>query len=346
MSTATRYQIFLSYRKEGGGEDFAANIYNGLKQLNEQHGGYYFFYDNESIQAGDQFGEKIDEALVQTKVFLPLIHSDDWFLVKGPENDYQDQKRRIFQEEDWVRKEIRTALESQCPIIPVVSSRVTKWPKNQQAISEAAPEDIQGLFSIQYFLFSTGNSSYDIPRLFDRIKNNTNSPSRIKAGYKEPKKSKQDQKNEEAIKQIRQKENKQTTNSENFRLLMDRFLNIFGLSFNDLDVIKDGDRREIYYYNDIKREHVNPIWFEPLSISTESHLLKSRIKNHLKDRNNIKTRTFLILYDIFESIEIEGERWPLKEGIREKINKLENDLNYYDISGTLFIPRIDDLFGR
>ncbi len=137
--------IFLSYRKEGG-IWYAHSI---RKELEQYFGKGAIFQDVSSIQSGEEWEKKIPQSVRQAKVFLALIHSDDWFTDTDPLNPYQ-KARKLEREGDWVRKEIRIALASNCLIIPILYPEVKLWPKDDEGIAQAAPKDIAPFFKKQY----------------------------------------------------------------------------------------------------------------------------------------------------------------------------------------------------
>ena len=94
------YQIFVSYRREGG-ESLAALLYERLTRM-----GYRVFYDVESLRSGD-FNEKL----------LGVIEKCEDVLVVLPPNGLD---RCIDNPEDWVRREIEHAMQCGKNIIPVL----------------------------------------------------------------------------------------------------------------------------------------------------------------------------------------------------------------------------------
>ena len=122
------YDIFISYRRldsDGNisGRDIAHAIQLELKRrpANEpQH--YEVFFDYHEIREGD-FSKTIIPAIKGCKVFI-LVLSKDALL-------------RCSNEDDWVRREIATALESGCKIVNVTpidplnpTNTFSGWPSN------------------------------------------------------------------------------------------------------------------------------------------------------------------------------------------------------------------------
>ena len=93
------YQIFISYRRDGG-EALACLINEKLKQR-----GYEPFYDVESLRSG-KFNDEI----------LRVIKaSTDVVVILSPNG-----LDRCKNEEDWMRKEIAFALKCKKHIIPIM----------------------------------------------------------------------------------------------------------------------------------------------------------------------------------------------------------------------------------
>lgn len=92
--------IFISYRREGGRE-IARTIYLALGKLGFQN----IFFDYNSLRNG-VFNEQIIDAIKSCKDFI-IVLSDG-------------SMDRCVNQDDWVRKEITTAISVGCNIIPVV----------------------------------------------------------------------------------------------------------------------------------------------------------------------------------------------------------------------------------
>lgn len=102
------YDIFISYRREGGFETADA-IKERLKSA-----GYSVFFDIEKLRAG-KFNEQLFQVIEGCKDFLIIL----------PENE----ANRLNNEDDWVRQEVECALKNKKNIIPVML-RGFKWPDN------------------------------------------------------------------------------------------------------------------------------------------------------------------------------------------------------------------------
>ncbi len=108
MSTESPY-LFISYRREDT-QWIARALY---RHLSEGFGAHRVFMDRIEIRGGDQWRRKIDEALQKSTVLLAII-GKQWLTLT---DDYR--RLRIDREDDWVRTEIRTALNHQKRLIPL-----------------------------------------------------------------------------------------------------------------------------------------------------------------------------------------------------------------------------------
>lgn len=112
-----RYQIFISYRRDGG-ESLAALLHERFVRM-----GYRVFYDVESLRSGN-FNEKL----------LEVISECDDVLVVLPPGGLD---RCIADESDWVRREIVHALKCEKNVIPILM-RNFSFPEN-------LPDDLKPL---------------------------------------------------------------------------------------------------------------------------------------------------------------------------------------------------------
>ena len=100
-SFVEKYDVFISYRREGG-EYLAGRIRDSLVER-----GYSVFLDVESLRSG-RFNDKLLHIIEETPVFVLLCtpHSLD----------------RCMNEGDWVRTELRHALECERLVVPVITN--------------------------------------------------------------------------------------------------------------------------------------------------------------------------------------------------------------------------------
>lgn len=122
-----RRKIFICYRRSDT-EWYADDIHAKLKAA---FGDTHVFLDVGEIQPGDLFGTVIQERIAQCDVFLALI---------GPKwiTDNEGRKR-IHDENDYVRHEITTALRMGKRVIPVLLEGA------RMPVASELPSDIEGL---------------------------------------------------------------------------------------------------------------------------------------------------------------------------------------------------------
>lgn len=111
------YQIFISYRRDGG-ESLAALLHDRLTRM-----GYRVFYDVETLRSGDF-----------NKALLTVIEECSDVLLVLPPGGLD---RCINNENDWVRQEIAHALRCEKNVIPILM-RNFEFPNN-------LPEDIEAV---------------------------------------------------------------------------------------------------------------------------------------------------------------------------------------------------------
>ena len=123
-------QIFISYRREGG-EIMAQLLYDKLIAR-----GYTVFYDVESLKSG-RFDSKLLEEIEKAEDFLLVL----------PPNGLD----RCLDEEDWVRQEIRCAIEAKKNIIPVMLRGFTFPSELPEDISEVARYNGVNFGTMEFF---------------------------------------------------------------------------------------------------------------------------------------------------------------------------------------------------
>lgn len=123
MSGSRKYDVFISYRREGG-LDCARTIFTELKRR-----GFRCFFDFKELKTG-KFTDGIHQAVRNCRYFV-LVLTDGAL------------DRCITDSDDWVRKEIELALSLGKPIIPVCPSG------NKRGFPEGLPETLSVLPSIQ-----------------------------------------------------------------------------------------------------------------------------------------------------------------------------------------------------
>ncbi|MFK8186720.1 MAG: SUMF1/EgtB/PvdO family nonheme iron enzyme [Phormidesmis sp.] len=123
-------RIFISYRRDDSAAE-AGRIYDYLERT---FGEDSVFKDVDNIDAGDDFRERLNEAVGQCQVLLAVI-GQDWLTIKDGAG-----QRRLDNPADWVRLEIETALKRKIRVIPVLLDgvampRMGMLPESLQALA-------------------------------------------------------------------------------------------------------------------------------------------------------------------------------------------------------------------
>jgi TIR domain/GYF domain 2/Ppx/GppA phosphatase family len=102
--------IFISYRRD----DSAQVTHRIFDRLKRHYGEESIFMDFDSIPGGADFRLVLDESIKQSNVLLAVI-GKHWIDIKDEQG-----RRRLDQEDDYVRREIAAALKQGIPVIPLV----------------------------------------------------------------------------------------------------------------------------------------------------------------------------------------------------------------------------------
>ena len=146
---SSSHGVFISYRREDAGP-YARLL---KEHLSARFPGVLVFMDLDSIEAGVDFAEAIESALGSCVVLIALI-GPKWLSVTDGENC-----RRLDNPDDYVRFEIRTALERGVRVIPVLVDGVFV-PRQRQL-----PTDLQKLARLNALSMSYDRFEYDEDRL-------------------------------------------------------------------------------------------------------------------------------------------------------------------------------------
>jgi hypothetical protein len=141
--------IFVSYRREDSGP-YARLL---KTHLTEHFPDAQVFMDLDSIEAGLDFADAIGSAVRSCAVLVALI-GGNWLTITD-----EDGSRRLDDPDDFVRFEIRTALERCVRVIPVLLDGA-KAPKQTQL-----PSDLHKLARLNPLEMSYGRYEYDETRL-------------------------------------------------------------------------------------------------------------------------------------------------------------------------------------
>jgi hypothetical protein len=148
--TAVQSQgVFISYRREDTGP---------YARLLKEHLSVRFpdvpvFIDLDSIEAGLDFAEVIESAVRSCVVLIALI-GREWLTIADT-----DDRRRLDNPDDYVRFEIRTALQRCVRVVPVLVDGV-RAPRRLQL-----PADLDKLSRLNALEMSYSRFEYDESRL-------------------------------------------------------------------------------------------------------------------------------------------------------------------------------------
>jgi hypothetical protein len=114
------------------------------------------FIDKEGIRTGEDFRQRINEAIDSCNVLVALI-GPDWSTMRGPGG-----ARRLDEPDDLLREEIARALSRGILVIPVLV--------NNAPMPKTLPYAIQGLARFQAAPLRNSDWDHDLDRLVQRLK--------------------------------------------------------------------------------------------------------------------------------------------------------------------------------
>ncbi len=135
--------FFISYRVADAAEQ-AEQLYNLLA---DRYKPEWVFRDTTSLEPGQLWPEKLKEKVNESEAVLVLVRdTEKWLGVDG------SNQRRIDHQNDWVRKEIETALLQKKIVVPVMidNARVNK---------DILPRSLEALLERQLVRLSASNLS-------------------------------------------------------------------------------------------------------------------------------------------------------------------------------------------
>ncbi|MBN3752889.1 TIR domain-containing protein [Paraburkholderia sp. Tr-20389] len=147
------FLAFISYRRV---DSWAASRWLA-DSIGRTFGPQSVFIDSEAIRVSNNWKDRIKEALDSATVVIPVI-GPRW-LSTADENS----KRRIDKKDDWVRNEIRHAIESKTRVAPVLLS---KTPMPTQG---ALPDAIRKLADFQGFELRDDRWESDLQALLTQM---------------------------------------------------------------------------------------------------------------------------------------------------------------------------------
>ncbi|GGW63952.1 toll/interleukin-1 receptor domain-containing protein [Streptomyces griseoloalbus] len=145
--------VFVNYRT--GDEESAATMI--ARELARRFGGERIFFASNSIEPGHRFPVELDRAVEECQALLAVI-GPRWAEVRGP-----DGSPALEAEQDWTRREIRTALGLGTLVIPVLVGKATRIDR------VILPDDLRELADCQYRRFDHRNAESDLKALGDAL---------------------------------------------------------------------------------------------------------------------------------------------------------------------------------
>jgi len=146
-------KIFISYRRI----DTKTRVTSLVSDLSLKFGPNVIFVDTDKIRAGDRWRVEIENSLEAADVLLVAM-GDKWLSATDIHH-----RRRIDNEDDWVRREISSALAANKPIIPIRFDGVV------DLVREALPEELQPLADIQSIELRDGDWQEDFAKIIRRL---------------------------------------------------------------------------------------------------------------------------------------------------------------------------------
>jgi hypothetical protein len=144
-------RIFLSYRRDDSG-GYAGGL---SRDLRKRFGSDLIFTDIDTIEAGVDFVEAIENAVQSCDVLLVLI-GRQWLIAVDEKG-----RRRLDDPNDYVRLEISAALKRNIRVIPLLVQNAA------MPSIEDLPEDLVALTRRQALQIADGRWEYDIEQLIE-----------------------------------------------------------------------------------------------------------------------------------------------------------------------------------
>jgi len=149
--------IFVSYRRDDAGQ-FARTLYG---ELASRYGRWRAFMDSETVRAGARWPERIDAALDSCVALIAVVGSQ-WTSVQ------RDGRARLQHEDDWVRKEIASALARGRPIFLVLFTQANDSRVAVPKVTDL-PADLAALPTIQAVHVRHDHVGADLRPLFEAL---------------------------------------------------------------------------------------------------------------------------------------------------------------------------------
>lgn len=146
-------RIFINYRREDTA-GHAGRLFDALASLLQ---GHQVFMDIDTLQPGVDYTEVIDQEVGSCDVLVALM-GQRWLAVTDSKG-----RRRLDDPNDFVRREIATALDRHVRVIPILVQGL------QMPTAEDLPDALEGLARRNALELSDARFSFDISRLVTAI---------------------------------------------------------------------------------------------------------------------------------------------------------------------------------
>jgi hypothetical protein len=150
----TLKNVFICYRREEA-EGYATRLYDRLNSRFPKR----VFKDVAGIGPGADATQVIEDRVGACHALVAVIGSE-WLMILD-----EDYRRRLFSDDDHVRREIASALARDIPVIPVLVQGA-KMPS-----AELLPPDLAALSVRDPFEITDSNFDYDVNRLIHSLEN-------------------------------------------------------------------------------------------------------------------------------------------------------------------------------
>lgn len=140
--------IFISYRRNDG-YLFANLLASKLTEL-----GYSVFYDREDLVIGEDFPERLHQAVLECNDFISVVTP----MYFGAE---QNGALRISDPEDWVHREISLAMKYNKRILPIILD--ANFPS-----ADSLPDDISDFFDFNFLTYDQQNTIEDFIAILEK----------------------------------------------------------------------------------------------------------------------------------------------------------------------------------
>lgn len=148
------HKIFVNFRS--GDQDLAAPLIEGW--LSEQFGDDVVFYSSKSIPAGADFPAELLSHASQCEVLLALI-GPQWLTLAS-----EDGTPLLSRQDDWVRKEIATALAANRTVVPVLIAGAPRLAEG------TLPDDIAALERLESVRLRRADMTADLVHLKQELR--------------------------------------------------------------------------------------------------------------------------------------------------------------------------------